>query len=320
MMPESEWFNVDVITCAAPYIANRRYTNKAALKQLFKGRIKNIFESAIDNDVDAIILGAFGCGAFKNLPEIVAKAFHEVIDENAYNSYFKKIIFAIKSTNNNDPYFPCPNIMAFELEFYDLSVEANKMRFCDPYPLEQAMGQIVMPSGKILKGGKQFNPYLEWKANNKYFGKQFSILGDSICTLAGYNPKGYKVFYDGESCEKSGVRDMKDTWWGKVIDFFGGELLVNNSWSGSRVTHLPNSNTQFPLGCSDERTSNLYINNVTPDVIIVYLGFNDWANGVPLDMEERSLLNVVYDNYFSEAYEMMISKLRENFPLFSILT
>lgn len=29
---------------------------------------------------------------------------------------------------------------------------------------------------------------------------------------------------------------MNDTWWGKVIEFFGGELLVNNSWSGSCVT------------------------------------------------------------------------------------
>lgn len=314
MMSEDEWFNVDVITCAAPYIANRRYTNKAALKQLFKSRIKNIFESAIDNDVDVIILGAFGCGAFKNPPELVAKAFHEVIDENDYSSYFKKIVFAIKSTNNNDPYSPCPNIMAFELEFYDLSAEANKMRFCDPYPLEQAMGQIIMPSGKILKGGKQFNPYLEWKLTNKYFGKQFSILGDSISTLTGYNPKGYKVFYGSENCEKSGVRDMKDTWWGKVIDFFGGELLVNNSWSGSRVTRISNGNAQFPSGCSDERTSNLHINNVTPDVIIVYLGFNDWANGVNIYSDEIHVLDVFFDDCFSEAYEMMINKLKGNYP------
>jgi len=314
MMSEDEWFNVDVITCAAPYIADRRYTNKAALKQLFKGRIKNIFESAIDNDVDVIILGAFGCGAFKNPPELVAKAFHEVIDENDYSSYFKKIVFAIKSTNNNDPYSPCPNIMAFELEFYDLSAEANKMRFCDPYTLEQATGQIIMPSGKILKGEKQFKPYLEWKLTNKYFGKQFSILGDSISTLTGYNPKGYKVFYYGENCEKSGVRDMKDTWWGKVIDFFGGELLVNNSWSGSCVTRLSNSDSLFPSGCSDERTGSLHINSIKPDVIIIYLGTNDWVNGV----EEYYIDCVITDEFhcksFDFAYSTMISKIKSNYP------
>lgn len=65
IMPKNEWFNVDIITCAAPYIAKRKYTNKTALKELFKDRIKNILEAAIDNDVEVIILGAFGCGRLK---------------------------------------------------------------------------------------------------------------------------------------------------------------------------------------------------------------------------------------------------------------
>lgn len=56
---------------------------------------------------------------------------------------------------------------------------------------------------------------------------------------------------------------MNDTWWGKVIDFFGGELLVNNSWSGSPVTG--SSATLFPSGCSDERTSHLHIDGSHPN-------------------------------------------------------
>lgn len=62
-----------------------------------------------------------------------------------------------------------------------------------------------------------------------------------------------------------------------VIDFFDGELLVNNSWSGSRVTKLVGNEGLFPSGCSDERTSALHINSVKPDVIIIYLGINDWG-------------------------------------------
>ena len=85
-----------------------------------------------------------------------------------------------------------------------------------------------------------------------YCGKKFSIIGDSISTLEGYNPKDYKVFYAEDTCIKSGVRELQDTWWGKVITFLGGELLVNNSWSGSRVTKLPNKDKLFPSGCSDE--------------------------------------------------------------------
>jgi len=37
--------------------------------------------------------------------------------------------------------------------------------------------------------------YQEWKGANKYSGKYFSILGDSISTLDGYNPEGHLVFY-----------------------------------------------------------------------------------------------------------------------------
>lgn len=314
LMPENEWFQVDVITCSAPYIARRKYTNQAALKELFKSRIKNIFEAAVDNGAEVLVLGAFGCGAFKNPPEIVAKAFHEVIEENAYHTKFKRIVFAIKSTVGDDPYMACPNITAFEEEFYGLSAEGNKRRFSDPYSLEQAFGAIAMPSGRILKGGKEFNPYLEWKAHNPYFGKQFSVLGDSISTLDGYNPLGYNLFYFGENCFRSGVREMKDTWWGKVIDFFGGELLVNNSWSGSRVTQFPGSDSLFPSGCSDERTGNLHIRSVMPDVIIVYLGTNDWANGVPIEFYGCTLLGHEYNDIFVSAYGNMIRKIRSNYP------
>lgn len=314
LMPENEWFQVDVITCSAPYIARRKYTNKAALKELFKSRIKNIFEAALDNGAKVLILGAFGCGAFKNPPEIVAKAFHEVIEENAYQAKFKKIVFAIKSTVDNDPYMACPNITAFEREFYGLSAEGNKNRVSDPYSYLQAAGVVFMPSGRVLKGGKEFNPYLEWKAHNPYFGKQFSVLGDSISTLDGYNPLGYNLFYFGENCFRSSVREMKDTWWGKVIDFFGGELLVNNSWSGSRVTRLPSSDSLFPSGCSDERTGSLHIRSVIPDVIIVYLGTNDWAYGADKKSNTIVLDHTFHCQSFDFAYSTMLSKIKSNYP------
>ena len=117
ILPQNDWFNVDVITCAAPYLGNSKYIDKEILKEVFKHRIKNIFESAIDHEIDVIILGAFGCGAFKNPPEIVAKAFHEVISENNYNRVFKFIVFAIKNSINNASENDCPNITAFKQEF-----------------------------------------------------------------------------------------------------------------------------------------------------------------------------------------------------------
>ncbi len=311
LMPEQEWFEISVITCSAPYIAKRKYTNKVALKELFKKRIKNIFEAALDNDIRVLVLGAFGCGAFQNPPEIVAAAFREVIEENEYKYYFNKIIFAIKSMVNNDPFDVCPNIAAFEMAFEGISAELCKLRFSAPWPFEQAARVVEMPSGRLLKGGAELDDYFKWRGKNKYNGKQFSILGDSISTLEGFNPKGYNVFYKDENCDKSGIHKMKDTWWGKVIDFFGGKLLVNNSWSGSRVTKLPDSNQLFPSACSDERIAGLHIGNVTPDVIMIYLGTNDWCFGVDRKNTENPKNEL---EYFDIAYDRMLEKLKANYP------
>ena len=155
--------------------------------------------------------------------------------------------------------------------------------------------------------------------NKKYSGKKFSILGDSISTLEGYNPEGYSVFYKGDNCLKSGVTQAGDTWWDKVIKSFGGELLVNNSWSGSRVTKLKGQEQLFPSGCSDERTSSLHIDDVIPDVIIVYLGTNDWAFGAKLGADtrilgEEELWAEEEFEVFDSAYSTMLTKLRENYP------
>lgn len=325
LMPEREWFQVDVITCAAPFLAKRRYTNKAALRALFRDRIKNIFESAIEYNIDVLILGAFGCGAFRNPPDIVSMAFKEVIDENQYETQFKKIVFAIKSTVSDGSDEECPNITAFRAAFMGVPVDSNKLRFADSWATAQSTGSIRLPSGPILKGGNRYNDYLEWVFKNKYFGKQFSILGDSISTLEGYNPMGYSVFYTGDACERSGVMDMKDTWWGKIIDYFGAELLVNNSWSGSRVTKIPGRDTLFPSGCSDERTGGLHIGSIMPDVIIVYLGTNDWAYGAQTEKERKRFLRDRIrsfaggyiqgdDTVFSVAYARMLDSLRRNYP------
>ena len=180
---------------------------------------------------------------------------------------------------------------------------------------EQAAGTVTLPSGRVLNGEKEFNPYYEWKNGNKFCGKQFSILGDSISTLEGYNPKGYNLFFTGDVRQKAGVSDMDDTWWGQVINYCGGELLINNSWSGSRVTKLPNRETLFPSGCSDERTNGLHIGIVKPDVIIVYLGTNDWAKGVEptygdcVDHHYR-----IWSSVFETTYDKMLEKLKSNYP------
>lgn len=310
LLPEQDRFRVDVITCAAPYLAKRRYVNQTVLDHLFRSRIRNILETAMENEAEVLILGAFGCGAFGNPPQVVAEAFHRVLREQRYQGAFRRIVFAIKSSVGGDPYTVCPNIAAFQTVFCGESPELEKLRYVGgPQDLPGTL-DVTMPGGRVRYRGSESRAYYAWREKNPYFGKRFSILGDSVCTLEGFNPRGYQVFYDEARREATGVWEMGDTWWGKVIDFFGGELLVNDSSGGSRVTRPGDAGEQFPAGCSQMRTGNLHMGYVMPDVILVWLGWNDWAYGVKTEPEGQE----AGDTCFSLAYGLMLSRLRKNYP------
>lgn len=139
-----------------------------------------------------------------------------------------------------------------------------------------------------------------------YQNKYFSILGDSISTLAGYNPPECAVFYDWEHKLLAGIYAPEDTWWGKVIDALGGRLLVNNAYSGSTVCKHPDCEIES-YGCSDARTGGLGIGELAPDVVMILLGLNDFGCGMPVDGENG--LSV-----FSVAYETMLAKIQKNYP------
>ena len=51
---------------------------------------------AVANENEVLILGAFGCGAFRNPPEIVAKVFYNVMQD--YLCYFDTIEYAVYHT------------------------------------------------------------------------------------------------------------------------------------------------------------------------------------------------------------------------------
>lgn len=59
LMPSNEWFNVDVITCAAPNLRNVDNINEDKLFSLFCRRIDAVLNTALSHKVDTVILGAW---------------------------------------------------------------------------------------------------------------------------------------------------------------------------------------------------------------------------------------------------------------------
>lgn len=109
LLLEADWWDVDVITCAAPNLrnvpSNRMNPNAGSkktdisydgLKALHTSRIQRIFEVAIANKAEVLILGAFGCGAFCNPPGLVAEVFAEFTEK--YRGYFDVIEYAVYHT------------------------------------------------------------------------------------------------------------------------------------------------------------------------------------------------------------------------------
>lgn len=143
----------------------------------------------------------------------------------------------------------------------------------------------------------------------QYINRYFSILGDSISTLDGYNPAENAVFYDWANKRLSGVYAPEDTWWGQVIGALGGKLMVNESWSGSLVCRHPDCEIES-YGCSDSRTGNLGLGAVSPDVVMILMGLNDFGWGMrPTPAAGERGLAV-----FSVAYSAMLEKIKEKYP------
>ena len=106
ILEEKDWYKVNVITCAAPNLRKRPsnafnagdgdYAAKLTDQELLsihEKRLRRIQDVALMNKNEVVILGAFGCGAFENKPEIVAMAAKNVIQE--YRYAFVTIEFAI---------------------------------------------------------------------------------------------------------------------------------------------------------------------------------------------------------------------------------
>lgn len=98
-------FLVDVITCAAPNL-RKNPTNtynkddgynvsicREELMALHEMRASKIISVAARNGAEVLILGAFGCGAFRNDPYVVATAYQKVIP--SFLNYFRTIEFAV---------------------------------------------------------------------------------------------------------------------------------------------------------------------------------------------------------------------------------
>lgn len=101
----------DVITIAAPNLNKEHFTGGAKdmydseydaleyYEKIMLNKIEAMLLIAAYNKCENIILGAWGCGAFKNDPTVVSSLFKKTLEQKKY--MFDKIIFAVINDKNS---------------------------------------------------------------------------------------------------------------------------------------------------------------------------------------------------------------------------
>ena len=85
-------FKVDIISSAA---VDNRSGNIYNIEEIMLNRIRKIIKVAAEENVEILILGAFGCGVFKNDPKTTAKMFYHVLVKEGFKKYFRLVLFPI---------------------------------------------------------------------------------------------------------------------------------------------------------------------------------------------------------------------------------
>jgi uncharacterized protein (TIGR02452 family) len=94
-----------VITAPAPNagaVAINEPHNYKQVEPMLKRRAELVLAIASAHNVQHLVLGAWGCGVFRNDPRIVARIFADLIgSENKFRGRFKSVIFAVYDRSEN---------------------------------------------------------------------------------------------------------------------------------------------------------------------------------------------------------------------------
>lgn len=82
-------------------LQNERNISQSIIDTDMRKRIEKIIALAIYHQHDVLVLGAFGCGVFKNNPKDVAKYFKEVLNHPKYKGQFKEVVFAVYDSSEH---------------------------------------------------------------------------------------------------------------------------------------------------------------------------------------------------------------------------
>ncbi len=86
VMEKKDWYKTDVIVAAAPHLWWKEKCSEEKYLPVMRRLVRGILNVAAKEKVEVLILGAIGCGAFNNPPELVAKIFKEELKHFSFDT------------------------------------------------------------------------------------------------------------------------------------------------------------------------------------------------------------------------------------------
>ncbi len=93
-----DWKKAMVLTAPAVNmgaILDQKRESVEEAKMVMKNRMRNILMYFVERDCKALLLGAFGCGVFRNDAEDIARYWQELLYEENFISYFEAVDFSV---------------------------------------------------------------------------------------------------------------------------------------------------------------------------------------------------------------------------------
>ena len=141
--------------------------------------------------------------------------------------------------------------------------------------------------------------------------RTIAILGDSYSTYLGYVPVDYASWYNDEGNEATNnMTSVEQTWWKQLITNEDYELIANCSYSGSPVCNTwYNGADATELSFIKRMYRELGPETVSPDILLVFGGTNDFWAGVPVGTAKYENWTVEELKCFAPAFSYMMDYL-----------
>lgn len=221
-LPKNRWCTVDVISCAAPNLNRNTYNqhnpenggpivlSPEELYGIHLQRARHIMFIAAANGVKSLVLGAFGCGAFRNDPNVVAAAYKAATEE--FIKYFDIIEFAIFCRD-----YETTNYNAFYEQLFPLTPVGKRLITSQPAAAEPQEEAAVE------------EPYVEEDAMQAYEEQEFTEDTDDSGEVDEFDDDDYD-FSDEEPLER--IFNPGD-----IVQHFKRETLSDEDYNANKYLY-----------------------------------------------------------------------------------